>query len=94
MNIEFAGTSKMAAQAQELAWVFKAANDQYATDYPAAVGNRMTNTDSAPFQDLVALDQPARGRARSQVGSRLGPALAPAHGRVRDVFATRTSGLA
>ena len=44
----------MAAQSQELAWAFKTANDRYATDYPAVVGNRMSNTDSAAFQDLVA----------------------------------------
>ena len=39
-------TSKMADEAQKLAWVFKAANEKYATDYPAAVGPHMTNTDS------------------------------------------------
>lgn len=54
VNIEFAGSSKFAAEAQKLAWFFRAANDKYATDYPAAVGDRMSNTDSGPFQDLVA----------------------------------------
>jgi hypothetical protein len=54
VNIEFAGTSKMADEAQRLAWLFRAANERYATDYPAAVGNRMSNTDSASFQNDVA----------------------------------------
>ena len=54
VNIEFQVSSKFAAQSQELAWVFQVANEKYATDYPASVGSHMTNTDSAPFQDLVA----------------------------------------
>jgi hypothetical protein len=53
VNIEFAGSSKFADEAGKLAWFFRRANDQYATDYPAAVGDRMSNTDSRPFQDLV-----------------------------------------
>jgi len=54
VNVEFAGSSRMADEAQKLAWFFRQANDRYATDYPAAVGNRMSNTDSGSFQDLVA----------------------------------------
>jgi hypothetical protein len=54
INIEFAGSSRMADSAQALAWFFRRANDRYATDYPAAVGDRMSNTDSGSFQDLVA----------------------------------------
>jgi hypothetical protein len=68
VNIEFAGTSKMAAQSQELAWLFQAANDRYATDYPAVVGNRMSNTDSVPFQDLVAAISLREAERLSQVG--------------------------
>ena len=52
--------------AQKLAWAFATANEKYATDYPAAVGQHMTNTDSAPFQDLDPGDQPARERARAR----------------------------
>ncbi len=69
VNIEFAATSKMAAQAQELAWSFKNANDRYATDYPAFVGNRMSNTDSAAFQDIVAAISLREAERQSQVGS-------------------------
>jgi len=54
VNIEFAGSARMADDAQKLAWFFRRANDRYATDYPAAVGDRMSNTDSGSFQDLVA----------------------------------------
>lgn len=53
VNIEFAGNSKFAADAAQLAWAFRRANDRYATDYPANVGDRMSNTDSGPFQDLI-----------------------------------------
>jgi hypothetical protein len=53
VNVEFAGTSKMADASQKLAWFFRTANDKYATDYPAAVGDRMSNTDSDPFKDIV-----------------------------------------
>ena len=54
VNIEFQSNSKMAAESQKLAWFLHAANEKYATDYPAAVGPHMTNTDSTPFMDLVA----------------------------------------
>jgi len=37
----------------KLAFLFRIANEKYASDYPAAVGNHMTNTDSDPFMDLV-----------------------------------------
>ena len=69
VNVEFAGTSKMAAAAQELAWFFRAANDKYATDYPAAVGNRMSNTDSAAFQDLVAAISLRENERLAQIGT-------------------------
>jgi hypothetical protein len=69
VNIEFAGTSKMADDAQRLAWLFRAANDRYATDYPAAVGNRMSNTDSVPFQDDVAAISLRENERSAQIGS-------------------------
>src|SRR5665213_582799 len=54
VNVEFQSNSKMATQSQALGWACVTANEKYATDYPAALGNHMTNTDSLPFQDLVA----------------------------------------
>jgi hypothetical protein len=69
VNVEFAGTSKMAAESQTLAWLLKVANDRYATDYPVTVGNRMSNTDSVPFQDDVAAISLREAERGSQVGS-------------------------
>jgi len=65
VNIEFQSTAKFAADAQKLAWFFASSNDKYATDYPAAVGQHMTNTDSGPFMDLIpaiSLRENERGR--------------------------------
>jgi len=69
VNVEFAGSSKMAGDAQKLAWFFRVANDRYATDYPAAVGDRMSNTDSGPFQDLVAAISLRENERLAQIGS-------------------------
>ena len=65
VNIEFQSNSKMSEASQKLAWALHAANSKYATDYPAQVGPHMTNTDSAPFQDIIAavsLRENERGR--------------------------------
>jgi len=65
VNIEFQSNSKMSEASQKLAWALHSANSKYATDYPAQVGPHMTNTDSAPFQDIVAaisLRENERGR--------------------------------
>jgi hypothetical protein len=69
VNVEFAGTSKMAKESADLAWLMRAANDRYATDYPVTVGNRMSNTDSAAFQDYVASVSLREAERLSQVGS-------------------------
>ena len=53
VNIEFQSTAKLADQAMNMAFLFRDANEKYATDYPAAVGHHMTNTDSTPFMNLV-----------------------------------------
>ncbi len=86
VNIEFAGTSKMAVQAQALAWAFKEANDRYATDYPAVVGHRMSNTDSAAFQDLAASISLREAERLSQVGA----GWDPTWHQPTDVFSTFT----
>jgi len=69
VNIEFQSNSRMAAESQALAWVLHAANEQYATDYPAAVGPHMTNTDSTPFMDLVAAVSLRENERGTQVGN-------------------------
>ena len=84
VNIEFAGTSKMATEAQALAWLFRAANDRYATDYPATVGNRMQSTDSVPFQDYTA----AISLRENERGAQIGSGWDPHWHQPTDVFAT------
>ena len=84
VNIEFAGASKMAAESQALAWAFRAANERYATDYPAAVGNRMQSTDSVPFQDFVA----AISLRENERGAQIGTGWDPHWHQPTDVFAT------
>jgi hypothetical protein len=84
VNIEFQVASKMAAQAQALAWTFEVANEKYATDYPAAVGSHMTNTDSAPFQDVV----PAITLRENERGTQIGSGWDPQWHQPTDVFAT------
>jgi hypothetical protein len=69
VNVEFAGTSKFADQAQRLAWFFRLVNDKYATNYPAAVGDRMSNTDSDAFKDLVPSISLRENERVAQVGS-------------------------
>ena len=82
VNIEFQSKSKFAAQAAKLAWAFEAANEKYATDYPAAVGNHMTNTDSTPVPGSCPVPQPARAGARLADRRWLGPDASSAHRRV------------
>ena len=69
VNIEFQSSAKFAEAAQRLAWMFHAANEKYATDYPASVGSHMTNTDSGPFQDLVAAISLRENERGTQIGA-------------------------
>ena len=65
---------------------FTRANEKYATDYPAAVGPHMTNTDSEPFKDLVPAISLRENERGAQIGARLGSAVAPADRPVRHVL--------
>ncbi|HYW30060.1 MAG TPA: M20/M25/M40 family metallo-hydrolase [Gemmatimonas sp.] len=84
VNIEFQGDSKMADGSQKLAWFVRTANEKYATDYPAAVGNHMTNTDSGPFQDLI----PAISLRENERGMHVGSGWDPHWHQVTDMFST------
>jgi Peptidase family M28 len=84
VNIEFQSNSKMAAEAQKLAWIFEGANEKYATDYPAAVGPHMTNTDSGPFMDIV----PAISVRENERGVQIGNGWDPQWHQPTDVYAT------
>jgi hypothetical protein len=84
VNVEFQGNSKMAEASQALAWAFRAANERYATDYPATVGNRMQSTDSVPFQDYTA----AISLRENERGAQIGTGWDPHWHQPTDVFST------
>ena len=84
VNIEFQSTAKMADGAQKLAWFFQNANEKYATDYPARVGQHMTNTDSRPFQDLI----PAISLRENERGEQIGAGWDPNWHQPTDVYTT------
>ena len=84
VNIEFQATSKQSAEAQKLAWFVKAANEKYATDYPAAVGPHMSSTDSVPFMDIV----PAISLRENERGAQIGAGWDPHWHQPTDVYAT------
>lgn len=83
VNIEFQSTSKQAEGAEKLAWAFRAANDKYATHYPAAVGSHMTNTDSVPFMDWV----PAISLRENERGQQIGAGWNPHWHQPTDLYA-------
>jgi hypothetical protein len=83
VNIEFQSTSSFARQSQELAWVFQAANELYATEYPAAVGNHMASTDSTMFMDIV----PSISVRESERGVQIGNGWDPHWHQASDVYA-------
>jgi len=84
VNIEFQLNSKFAAQAQALAWTLEQANEKYATDYPASVGNHMTNTDSSPFMNEVA----AISVRENERGTEIGNGWDPQWHQPTDLYAT------
>jgi hypothetical protein len=84
VNIEFQSAAKQVAGAQALAWYLHAANEKYATDYPAQVGPHMTNTDSTPFMDLI----PAISVRENERGVHVGSGWDPQWHQPTDLFAT------
>jgi hypothetical protein len=84
VNVEFQATSAFAAQAATLAWAFRAANEKYASDYPASVGNHMTNTDSGPFQNEV----PAISLRENERGAQIGGGWDPQWHQPTDLYST------
>ena len=69
VNIEFQGDSKFAAASRDLAYALQAANEKYATDYPANIGSHMSNTDSHEFQDVVAAISVRENERGTHVGA-------------------------
>ena len=84
VNIEFQSNSKFAEQSMKLAFEFRNANEQYATDYPAAVGNHMTNTDSMAFMDYT----PSISLRENERGMHIGTGWDPHWHQTTDRFDT------
>jgi len=84
VNVEFQSNSKMVAGSQALAWALHAANEKYATDYPATVGPHMTNTDSTPFMDVV----PSISVRENERGVHIGSGWDPQWHQPTDVYTT------
>jgi hypothetical protein len=83
-NIEFQSTTKFAAQAMGLAFFFRDANEQYATDYPAAVGNHMVYTDSNVFMNVV----PTISLREKERGMQIGAGWNPHYHQATDRYAS------
>ena len=84
VNVEFQRDSKLAHASQQLAWFFANANEMFATDYPAAVGQHMTNTDSAPFQDII----PSISLRENERGAQIGAGWDPQWHQPTDLYST------
>ena len=84
VNIEFQAASLRADDAMKLAFQLQSANEAFATDYPAAVGPHMTNTDSTPFMDHA----PSVSLRENERGMQIGAGWDPTWHQPLDVFAT------
>jgi hypothetical protein len=84
INIEFQSKAKFASEANNLAWAIEAANEKYASDYPAVIGSHMTNTDSVDFEDVVA----SVSLRENERGTQIGSGWDPHWHQPTDVYAT------
>jgi hypothetical protein len=84
VNIEFQSAAKFADAAMKLAFLFRDANEKYATDYPASVGHHMSNTDSSAFMDLV----PAISLRENERGMQIGAGWNPHYHQPTDRYAS------
>jgi hypothetical protein len=73
VDIEFQLASDQADASTQLALTLLNANRMFATDYPAAMSNSMSNTDSAPFQDLTAAVSMRENRRLYETGRGANP---------------------
>jgi len=84
VNIEFQTESKFAAASRDLAFVLQAANEKYASDYPANIGSHMSNTDSHEFQDVTA----SISLRENERGTHVGAGWDPQWHQPTDLYAT------
>jgi hypothetical protein len=82
--IEFLETTRFAASAMGLAFFFRDANEKYATDYAATVGNHMVNTDSSVFMNLV----PSISLREKERGMQIGAGWNPHYHQATDRYAS------
>jgi hypothetical protein len=82
INIEFQSNAKLADDAMKLAFLLRDANEKYAADYPAAVGNHMTNTDSSDFMNLI----PAISLRENERGMQIGAGWNPHYHQPTDRY--------
>ncbi len=82
--VEFQTATRFADQAMELAFFFRDANEKYATDYPAEVGNHMTNTDSSVFMNVI----PAISVREKERGMQIGAGWNPHYHQESDTYAS------
>jgi hypothetical protein len=84
VNVEFQSATKFAEQAMGLAFFFRDANEKYATDYPAAVGNHMVNTDSNVFMSII----PAISLRENERGMQIGAGWNPHYHQATDRYSS------
>ena len=68
LNIEYLASSKFGDAPMLLAAKFQAANEKYATDYPANIGPHMSNTDSMMFEYWVPAISVRENERLAQIG--------------------------
>ena len=84
INIEFQSTTKFADAAMKLAFLFRDANEKYATDYPASVGHHMSNTDSSEFMEFI----PAISLRENERGMQIGAGWNPHYHQPTDRYSS------
>ena len=84
INVEFQADSARAADAMQLAFALRTANERHASDYPATVGPHMTHTDSEPFMDIA----PAVSVRENERGMQIGAGWDPHWHQPTDLYAT------
>ena len=84
VNIEFQTESKFAAASRDLGLALQAANEKYASDYPANIGSHMSNTDSHEFQDVTA----SISLRENERGAHIGAGWDPQWHQPTDLYAT------
>jgi hypothetical protein len=68
VDVEFQLASEQWEGSARLGLALINANRKFATDYPAALSNAMSNTDSMPFMDLVPAVSVRENRRRYEIG--------------------------